>query len=183
MLESSLKIGSVAGIRIGIHYTWLVVFVLISWTLNEYFAASHPHWSSTTTLTASVVSALLFFGSIILHELGHFLVAKASGMRVLRFSLGFGPKIWERQIGETTWKISPILIGGYVQVQGMGDPEEESSDDPRSYQNRPRWPAYRSGHQQGNVLHNGVHIRTGVKHQGNLISLYSVSYADRNPVL
>jgi Zn-dependent protease len=87
MLESSLKIGSVAGIRIGIHYTWLIVFVLISWTLNRYFAASHPDWSSATTLAASVISALLFFGSIILHELGHSIVAIRRGITVRSITL------------------------------------------------------------------------------------------------
>ena len=78
---------------------------------------------------------------IVLHELGHFLVARATGMRVLRFSLGFGPRLFERQIGETRWQIAAVLLGGYVQIHGMGppDPDNPLDDDARSYRNRPLW--------------------------------------------
>jgi len=78
---------------------------------------------------------------IVLHELGHFLVARATGMRVLKFSLGFGPRLFERQIGETRWQVAAILLGGYVQIHGMGppDPDNPIDDDARSFNNRPLW--------------------------------------------
>ena len=77
---------------------------------------------------------------IILHELGHYLAARLTGMRVLKFSLGFGPKLFEKKIGETHWQVAAVLLGGYVQVHGMG-PQDPSmpADDERSYRNKPLW--------------------------------------------
>jgi regulator of sigma E protease len=72
---------------------------------------------------------------IVLHELGHFGVARAFDMRVSRFSLGFGPTVWKKQFGETTWQLAAVPLGGYVLIDGMG-PAEEGEDeaplDPRS---------------------------------------------------
>lgn len=61
---------------------------------------------------------------IILHEAGHFVAAKATGMRVERFFLFFGPTIWSFKKGETEYGIKSIPIGGYVKITGM-NPEEE----------------------------------------------------------
>ena len=61
---------------------------------------------------------------IILHEAGHFVAAKATGMRVERFFLFFGPTIWSFKRGETEYGIKSIPIGGYVKISGM-NPEEE----------------------------------------------------------
>src|SRR6476619_3212684 len=75
---------------------------------------------------------------IIVHEGGHFLVARMSGMRVDRFSIGFGPTLWTFKRGETTFQIAVIPLGGYVQIAGMNPGQEDIAlDDPRSYLNRP----------------------------------------------
>ncbi|HSI02989.1 MAG TPA: M50 family metallopeptidase [Myxococcota bacterium] len=77
---------------------------------------------------------------IILHELGHYLVAKWCNMRVLKFSLGFGPVIAKRTFGETQWQLAAIPLGGFVQVDGMGPKETDVyEDDARNYRNRPIW--------------------------------------------
>ena len=77
---------------------------------------------------------------IVLHELGHYLVARACRMRVLRFSLGFGPRLWERRFGETRWQVAALPIGGFVQIQGMGPADPDGPpEDARSFRNRPRW--------------------------------------------
>ena len=55
---------------------------------------------------------------VFIHELGHFLVAKLGGVKVLKFSLGFGPKLIGKQIGETEYRISAIPLGGYVKLLG-----------------------------------------------------------------
>lgn len=87
----------------------------------------------------SILSAILLFGFLIfIHELGHFIFAKLSNVKVLKFSLGFGPKIIGRRIGETEYLISAVPLGGYVKMLGE-DPEEEieNSDKERSYKNQP----------------------------------------------
>jgi regulator of sigma E protease len=78
---------------------------------------------------------------ILLHEAGHFLAAKAVGMRVERFSLFFGPKIWKRQRGETEYCICAIPLGGYVKITGMSPNEEFESPEieARAYVNQPPW--------------------------------------------
>jgi regulator of sigma E protease len=62
---------------------------------------------------------------ILVHEFGHFIVAKATGMRVEEFSLGFGPFLVSRRIGETVYGISAVPLGGYVRVTGMHKEEFE----------------------------------------------------------
>lgn len=83
--------------------------------------------------------AIILFGILIfIHELGHFLFAKLYGVKVLKFSLGFGPKIIGKTIGETEYRISALPLGGYVKMIGE-DPDEELSeeDKKRSLQNTP----------------------------------------------
>jgi len=73
----------------------------------------------------AVVSAVIGLGIlIVIHELGHFLVAKKTGVGVLTFSIGFGPKLWGRKIDETEYVISAFPLGGYVKMVGE-DPAEE----------------------------------------------------------
>ncbi|MGE0825124.1 MAG: RIP metalloprotease RseP [Candidatus Binatia bacterium] len=72
-----------------------------------------------------ILQVVLVFGLIIfVHELGHFLAAKSVGVGVERFSLGFGPKIVGKQVGETEYQVSAIPLGGYVKMVG-----EEQGDD------------------------------------------------------
>ncbi len=61
---------------------------------------------------------------VFVHELGHFLVAKANGVKVLKFSLGFGPKLLSRKWGETEYLICAVPLGGYVQMLGEGRGEQ-----------------------------------------------------------
>ena len=82
--------------------------------------------------------ALAGFGFVIfIHELGHFVFAKWAGVRVDRFSIGFGPVILRRKIGETEYALSLLPLGGYVKMLGQEDlPSEvgaEAKVDPRSY--------------------------------------------------
>jgi regulator of sigma E protease len=78
----------------------------------------------------SVFLGIVALGIVVfLHELGHFIVAKLKGMRVEVFSIGFPPKIWGIKKGDTEYRISWILVGGYVKLAGM---EFEEGVDPRS---------------------------------------------------
>lgn len=78
-----------------------------------------------------VIGILIFF-----HELGHFLFAKRLGVGVLKFSLGFGPKLAGKKRGETEYVISAFPLGGYVKMVGE-DPTEESEDPEKSFSLKP----------------------------------------------
>ena len=70
-------------------------------------------------LTTSVISAIIVLGILVfVHEFGHFLLAKRLGVGVITFSLGFGPKLIGRKIGETQYQVSAFPLGGYVKLIG-----------------------------------------------------------------
>jgi regulator of sigma E protease len=81
-----------------------------------------------------------FAALIILHEFGHFVAAKKTGMRVERFSLFFPPLLVRKKVGETEYAIGATPLGGYVKITGM-NPEEELPPDvaPRAYYHQPVW--------------------------------------------
>ncbi|MBV9336686.1 MAG: site-2 protease family protein [Solirubrobacterales bacterium] len=87
-----------------------------------------------------VLAFLGFVALIILHEFGHFAVAKAVGMRVERFSLFMGPLLVKFRRGETEYGIGPFPLGGYVRITGM-NPHEEIPPEvvPRAYYNQAVW--------------------------------------------
>ena len=83
MLGSSFTLARVRGIPIGAHWSWLFVFALVAWSLaTQWFPVSFPTLSRPVILTMAVVSAVLFFISILLHELGHALVALREKMEI-----------------------------------------------------------------------------------------------------
>ncbi len=85
----------------------------------------------------NLIYAIILFGFLIfIHELGHFLAAKLSGVKVLKFSIGFGPKIIGRKIGETEYLLSAVPLGGYVKMYGE-DIGEEAIDEKRSFKHQP----------------------------------------------
>lgn len=86
---------------------------------------------------ASVVIAILAVGVlIIVHEAGHYLAAVWSGMRVSRFSVGFGPVIYKTVRGDTEFAISAIPLGGYVAIDGMNPEDGTDPDDPGAYHSK-----------------------------------------------
>lgn len=85
-------------------------------------------------LVAVVILGVLIF----VHELGHFLLAKWNGVGVLEFSIGFGRKIWKRTIGETSYSIGLIPLGGYVRMLG-DDPREMQGGSDNAATDRSRW--------------------------------------------
>lgn len=72
---------------------------------------------------------------VIIHEGGHFVVAKAVGMKVNEFSVGMGPKLIGFKKGETEYNLRAVPIGGFIRPEG----EDEESSDPRAFNNRPLW--------------------------------------------
>ena len=77
---------------------------------------------------------------VMVHEAGHFFVAKLFGFKATKFFVGFGPKVWSVQKGETEYGIAAIPAGGFVKIVGMNPYEEVApEDEARSYPNKPRW--------------------------------------------
>ena len=88
----------------------------------------------------TVVLILAFLGCIVLHELGHFIAAKASGMKVTEFFVGFGPRVWSVRRGETEYGIKALPLGGYCKIIGMTNLEQvDPADEARTYRSKPVW--------------------------------------------
>ncbi len=86
-------------------------------------------------LALVALSVLVFF-----HELGHFSVAKFFGVKIERFSIGFGKVLLKKQIGDTEWVISAIPLGGYVKMKGQDDSDPlKKNYDPDSYTSKKLW--------------------------------------------
>ena len=85
----------------------------------------------------SVLFAILLFSLLIfVHELGHFMAAKFSGVQVNEFSMFMGPALWKKQVGETLYSIRLVPIGGFCAMEG----EDTDTDNPRSFQKAVWWP-------------------------------------------
>lgn len=83
-----------------------------------------------------ILIALIMFGLIVtVHEFGHFICAKLSGIKVLEFSIGMGPKLFQKHKGETTYSLRLLPIGGFCAMEG----EDSTNDDPRSFRNAKLW--------------------------------------------
>jgi Zn-dependent protease/CBS domain-containing protein len=99
-VRDSLTLGSIAGVRFGVNWSWLVVFALIVWTLaTGIFPDTNAGLSDGTYVAMAIVAAFLFFGSLVAHELGHALQARREGMEIE---------------GITLW-----LFGGVAKFKGM----------------------------------------------------------------
>ena len=84
----------------------------------------------------SILFAIFLFSILIfVHELGHFVCAKLSGVQVNEFSMFMGPAIWKKKKGETLYSIRCIPLGGYCAMEG----EDEETDNPRSFQKAAWW--------------------------------------------
>ncbi len=80
-------------------------------------------------MQTAIAAIFVFLLVILLHELGHFTIAKLVGIKVNEFAIGMGPKLIQKQKGETKYTLRLLRIGGYVQVGG----EDENSNDPRGF--------------------------------------------------
>lgn len=86
-------------------------------------------------LVTAVVTILIFLVMITLHEFGHFIMAKAVGVKVLEFAIGMGPAIFKKQGAETLYSVRIFPIGGYCKLEG----EDGESDDPASFSRQKLW--------------------------------------------
>ena len=100
-----------------------------------------PHlFGSSASYTLVVLLVVAAFGVlVIVHELGHFALARLCRMRVERFSVGFGPVLLRRRRGDTEWVLSAVPFGGYVKIAGMAPGEEIEEGDRSAYANQAAW--------------------------------------------
>ena len=84
---NGLRIGRLFGIELRIDPSWLFIFILVGWSLTSLFGAWHPDWTMATSIVVALTAALLFFASVLFHELAHSLIARAYGIPVRDITL------------------------------------------------------------------------------------------------
>jgi membrane-associated protease RseP (regulator of RpoE activity) len=95
-------------------------------------AVVRPRLAGTIGVLAAIVAMIM------LHELGHFVMAKRAGMKVTEFFLGFGPRVWSTRRGETEYGVKAIPAGGYVRIIGMSNVDVvDPADEDRTYRAKP----------------------------------------------
>ena len=97
-MRSHIKLGRVFGVEIGLHYSWLVIGLMIVLSLADHFQFTHPEWDSAVVWASAGLTALLFFTTLVAHELAHALVAKRQGLTVRSITL--------------------FALGGVAQIEG-----------------------------------------------------------------
>lgn len=86
-MRNAIPLFKLLGIEVGLDYSWFLVFLLIVWSLTGHYLMAYPGWSAGFRLILAVVTAILFFASILAHEFGHSLVAIRTGVPVRRITL------------------------------------------------------------------------------------------------
>ena len=86
-MRSNINLGKIHGIEIGLHYSWFIIAALIAFSLGGHFRQVNPNWGAGQIWSAAVVTAILFFVTLLLHELAHSLVAQSRGMKVTGITL------------------------------------------------------------------------------------------------
>jgi Zn-dependent protease/predicted transcriptional regulator len=112
-MESQLRIGRILGIEIGLHYSWFLIALLIVLSLVGQFRATQPQWGEPTIWISALVTGLLFFSTLILHELSHALTARARGLPVgaiTLFALGGVSRI-EREPERPSTELLVGIVG------------------------------------------------------------------------
>ena len=88
----------------------------------------------------TVLLVLALVACIVAHEFGHYITAKAAGVKVTEFFVGFGPRLWSVKKGETEYGVKALPLGGYCRIVGMNNLEEvDPADEARTYRQAPLW--------------------------------------------
>lgn len=86
-MNYNVKLGRISGIEIGLHYSWFIIAALIVFSLGEHFRLVNPNWGAGEIWIAGLFTAVLFFVTLLLHELAHSLVAQSRGLKVRAITL------------------------------------------------------------------------------------------------
>jgi len=105
-MRSSIRLGRLFGIEVGLHYSWFIIALLITMSLGSQFQATHKDWGSNVIWALSILTALLFFVALLAHEMSHALVARTRGL--------------------TTKAITLFALGGVAQIEK--EPEDAKTE-------------------------------------------------------
>lgn len=133
-MRSNIKLGRIAGIEIGLHFSWFIIAFLIAFSLAAHFHAVRADWSEGVVWGISIGTSVLFFVTLLLHELAHSLVAKSRGLKVRAitlFALGGVSQIetdpatasaefWIAIVGPLTSLVIGFVLLGIVRLWGFG---------------------------------------------------------------
>ncbi len=133
-MRSHIKLGRIFGIEIGLHYSWFLIAILIAVSLGPYFHHIQPHWTEAAVWGAAIITAILFFVCLLLHELAHSLVAKSHHLKVREitlFALGGVSQIeseapnaniefWIAIVGPLTSAVLGFICIGLASIAGWG---------------------------------------------------------------
>src|SRR5579864_1397710 len=86
-MKSSIRLGRVFGIEVGLHFSWFLIALLITMSLSAQFQQNHPEWGPGVIWTTSLMTALLFFAALLAHEMSHALVARSHGLKTREITL------------------------------------------------------------------------------------------------
>lgn len=112
-MEAQIKLGRIFGIQIGLHYSWLIIALLIAFSLAGHFGAAHPTWERGVIWGMAISTAALFFAAIVAHELSHALVARRRGLPVRSitlFALG-GVAQFEKEAEDAQTEFCVSIVG------------------------------------------------------------------------
>lgn len=118
-MRSNIKIGRVFGIQIGIHYSWFIIALLIAFSLAQQFHAANPSWSTNLVWGTALITAVLFFVSLLAHELAHSLVAsrvyKLPVREITLFALG-GVSVIEKESPNAKSEFFIAIVGPLTSI-------------------------------------------------------------------
>ncbi len=151
VLFTALVLWATINGTVGLPFTLLVLVpVIAAIALSEMDRDRESGWARVAAVLGLMVwlavtgglPMLLVVGTVVLmiflHELGHYMAARASGMKVTEFYLGFGSRLWSFRRGETEFGLKAIPAGAYVKILGMNNLEEvDPADEPRTYRQAP----------------------------------------------
>lgn len=117
-MKNGVRIARIFGINIGVDWSWLLIFTLITWNLATVFSNLHPDWGVGLNWGVALTAAILFFLSVLLHELAHSLVAIARGMKVtyIKLFLFGGVSNIEREPPSATTEFLMALVGPLTSI-------------------------------------------------------------------
>lgn len=131
-MKSQIKLGTVFGVELGLHYSWIVIALLIAFSLAAQFHAVNQGWSEAVIWSTAILTGLLFFACLFAHELSHALVARARGLpihKITLFLLGgvaqmekeaADPKteFWMAIVGPITSAVLGVILLGLARLAG-----------------------------------------------------------------